>query len=455
MNVKAKKNKYKDFQYKCEVKRLLEINLSKRDNLKIDKIYKNYLALNCIHTYEYIIKDLYILLEKQRLSTSQVATIYGVTPRSIQKWIKELGIRSNSKKNKQQIEINKTSNLIDSDKIINSNSELISNKFGIEILKFENLPQSCIDFFNYLDTIKGKSNNTIEGYKIDLTLFFRFLKIYKGLVFDKNLEFEEIDISDIDNSFIKRITLTDIYAFLSYVERNRNNGNYTRARKVATLKSYFKFISAKAKIITENPTLDLESPKINKRHPVYLTLEESITLLNSLDKKDKNYLRDYCILFLFLNCGMRLSELCNIETDKIKGDIITIIGKGNKERTIYLNDACISAINNYMTIRDDSKASVEAKKYLFLSSHHKVINKRTVELMVKKHIKNCGLNYEKISPHKLRHTAATLMYKHGNVDIRSLQSILGHENISTTQIYTHVDNETLRDAANSNPLSNL
>ncbi|MGL4948776.1 MAG: tyrosine recombinase XerC [Anaeroplasmataceae bacterium] len=318
-----------------------------------------------------------------------------------------------------------------------------------------NLPESVIDFLNYLETIKGKSFNTIEGYKVDLTMFFRFLKVYKGFVLDNTLSFEEIDISDIDSSFIKSVKLTDLYAFLSYSEKQRNNGTHARARKVATLKSYFKFLQGKARIIDENPTLDLESPKINKRQPIYLTLDESVNLLQSLDHENKNFHRDYCILTLFLNCGMRLSELCSIKTDKIKGDILTIIGKGNKERTVYLNDACIRAIESYMAVRDDSKASISDKKYLLLSSHNKPINKRTVEILVKKHVNNSGMVNEKYTPHKLRHTAATLMYKHGNVDIRSLQSILGHENISTTQIYTHVDDETLRNAASANPLAKI
>lgn len=208
-------------------------------------------------------------------------------------------------------------------------------------------------------------------------------------------------------------------------------------------------------MITENPALELESPKINKRHPVYLTLNQSIHLLESLNKNDKNYSRDYCILMFFLNCGMRLSELCSIQIDKIRDDTLTIIGKGNKERTVYLNDACLKALANYLNVRDDSKALPDNKKFLFLSSRNVPINKRTVEIMIKKHITNAGLTDDKYTPHKLRHTAATLMYKYGNVDIRSLQSILGHTNISTTQIYTHVDDDSLRDAVKSNPLSKL
>ncbi|MGL4731932.1 MAG: tyrosine recombinase XerC [Clostridium sp.] len=312
-----------------------------------------------------------------------------------------------------------------------------------------------VDFINYLETIKGKSPNTIIGYKGDLILFFRFIKIYKGIPIDDNLEFSQIPINDIDVDIIKSIKLTDLYAFISFLERQRDNGTYARARKVATLKSFFKFLTGKAKIIIDNPTLELESPKISKRHPIYLTLDESIELLSSLDRSDKNFYRDYAILTLFLNCGMRLSELCSIEIDNIKDDTLSIIGKGNKERTVYLNDACLKAIDKYLGSRDDSNVLDDDKKFLFLSSRNKVINKRTVELLVKKHIKKANIRDGKFTPHKLRHTAATLMYKHGNVDIRSLQSILGHENISTTQIYTHIDDDTLRNAAKSNPLANI
>ncbi|NRT87590.1 tyrosine recombinase XerC [Clostridium beijerinckii] len=328
-------------------------------------------------------------------------------------------------------------------------------KYDIQVLKNNNLPESLVDFLNYLETIKSTSINTIDGYRIDLTIFFRFMMIYKGKVNSDSVEFEDIDISIIDDEFLRGIKLRDLYAFLSFTEKYRDNSSYARARKVATLKSFFKFLFGKAKVITENPALELESPKINKRHPVYLTLNQSIHLLESLNKNDKNYSRDYCILMFFLNCGMRLSELCSIQIDKIRDDTLTIIGKGNKERTVYLNDACLKALANYLKVRDDSKALPDNKKFLFLSSRNVPINKRTVEIMIKKHITNAGLTDDKYTPHKLRHTAATLMYKYGNVDIRSLQSILGHTNISTTQIYTHVDDDSLRDAVKSNPLSKL
>ncbi|GKU24720.1 tyrosine recombinase XerC [Clostridium folliculivorans] len=328
-------------------------------------------------------------------------------------------------------------------------------KYDIKAIQaYNNLPNSVIDFLNYLETIKGKSERTIAGYKFDLTVFFRFIKLYKGLC-NSEIDFNEIPLTDIDENFLRTIKLTDLYAFMSFVEKQRINGTYARARKVAALKSYFKFISTKAKILTEDPTVELETPKISKRHPVYLTLDQSINLLNSLDQKNKNYLRDYCILTLFLNCGLRLSELCNIQIDKIKNDTLTIIGKGNKERTVYLNEASLDSIQKYIAARDSSKCDAENKRFLFLSSRNKKIDKRTVEILVKKHITNSGLTQDKYTPHKLRHTAATLMYKYGNVDIRSLQQILGHESVSTTQIYTHIDDEGLREAVNSNPLSKI
>lgn len=454
--LRTKTYKYKDFTYTEDIKNLLNVELSNKDKKKLHSVYSNYYNLGVERGYEYIIEDLFKLTEIHKLSTSQLSEIYDTGIRNVQIWLKELGINRSIKKAKKINKKNSKLNLeLNSVENLNSNSTSIQSKYGIEQVQIKNLPESVIDFLNYLETIKGKSLNTIKGYEIDLTLFFRFLKVYKGLITDDSLEFSEINIRDIDNSFIRKIKLTDLYAFLSFTEKQRENGNYARARKVAALKSYFKFLQGKAKIIDDNPTLELESPKINKRHPVYLTLDESINLLSSLDKDNKNFYRDYCILTLFLNCGMRLSELCSIKLDKIKGDTLTIIGKGNKERTVYLNEACLKAINNYLAVRDASKCTVEDKEYLLLSSRFKPINKRTVELLVKKHILNSGLSNEKYTPHKLRHTAATLMYKHGNVDIRSLQSILGHENISTTQIYTHIDDETLRDAVKSNPLSKL
>ncbi|MEY8762813.1 MULTISPECIES: tyrosine recombinase XerC [Clostridium] len=312
------------------------------------------------------------------------------------------------------------------------------------------LPRCLNDFLNYLGTIRGKSKNTLNGYKIDLTMFFRFLKLYKGLI-NGDYEFKKININDIDENFVRHISLSDLFAFISFVENYRNNGDCSRARKVAAIKSFFKYLYSKAKIIDENPALELESPKISQKNPIYLSLEESKELLRAVDGKFKK--RDYCIITFFLNCGMRLSELCGINISNIKEDTLTVIGKGSKERTIYLNKACRRALKNYLEERSKYHDKIKNRDALFISRNYNRINKRTVELMLKKYLKKAGLDSRKYTPHKLRHTAATLMYKYGNVDIRSLQKILGHENVSTTQIYTHVDDEELRKAVKSNPLS--
>ena len=444
-------NQFENFKYSQEIKELLNINLSNDDLNNLDHIYNYYDSQNIQRDYEDLIEDIYIFIFKRKLSITQLAEIYKVNQRIIKRWLKELGMD-------KLLEVEKGVDSVEKSNFKNNESDelLKKNKLKFDFLEKSKHPKRVIEFLNYLENVKGKSINTIKGYSVDLGLFFKFLKVYKGLENNIELEkIEEVEISDLGDNFIKDITLSDIYAFLAFLEKVRNNSAYARARKVATLKSFFKFLNSKIKLIDENPTVELESPKINKRHPVYLTLDQSITVLNSMDKENKNYYRDYCILTLFLNCGMRLSELCNIEIEKIKGDTLTIIGKGNKERTVYLNEASIAAIENYLKNRNDSKATEEAKKYLFLSSKYRPINKRSVEILVKKHIENAGFKDQKYTPHKLRHTAATLMYKYGNVDIRSLQNILGHENISTTQIYTHVDDETLREAVKTNPLANI
>ena len=444
-------NQFENFQYSQETKELLNINLSNDDLNNLDHIYNYYDSQNIQRNYEDLIEDIYIFIFKRNLSITQLSKIYKVNQRIIKRWLKELGMD-------KLLEVEKGVDSVEKSNFKNNESDelLKKNKLKFDFLEKSKHPKRVIEFLNYLENVKGKSINTIKGYSVDLGLFFKFLKVYKGLENNIELEkIEEVEIFDLGDNFIKDISLSDIYAFLAFLEKVRNNSAYARARKVATLKSFFKFLNSKIKLIDENPTVELESPKINKRHPVYLTLDQSITVLNSMDKENKNYYRDYCILTLFLNCGMRLSELCNIEIEKIKGDTLTIIGKGNKERTVYLNDASIAAIENYLKNRNDLKATEEAKKYLFLSSKYRPINKRSVEILVKKHIENAGFKDQKYTPHKLRHTAATLMYKYGNVDIRSLQNILGHENISTTQIYTHVDDETFREAVKTNPLANI
>lgn len=304
------------------------------------------------------------------------------------------------------------------------------------------------DFISYMETIKGKSKNTAKEYYFDLRLFLRFLKVQKKLL-RENKEFDEIEISDMTIEHIRTVTLSDLYSFMTYLSRERDNNASARARKVASLKSFFNYLTSKAKLLDVNPAAELESPKIMKRLPRYLNVDESKKLLNSVEGENKE--RDYAIITLFLNCGLRLSELVGININKLKDETLTVIGKGDKERTIYLNKACQKAISAYMEKRP--RDGVKDRNALFLSERKQRISAKTVQYIVKKYIKSSGLDPERYSTHKLRHTAATLMYKHGKVDIRALQEILGHESISTTEIYTHLDNQQLKNAVDSNPLS--
>jgi len=312
------------------------------------------------------------------------------------------------------------------------------------------MPPVLSDFLSYMQTIKGKSINTVQVYFYDLRVFLRFMKLHRNLV-DKKTEFSEIQITDIDIPFIRSITLSDLYAFMAFVSNDRDNSSYARARKVASLKSFFKYLTYKAKVIDTNPAAELDSPKILKRLPRYLNIEESKQLLNSVNGQFSE--RDYAILTIFLNCGLRLSELVGINLNNIKGNVLSVIGKGDKERSVPLNNACIKALEDYLKVRP--KNAVKDRNALFLSERKQRISKESVQKIVKKYIKAAGLDPERYSTHKLRHTAATLMYKYGNVDIRSLQELLGHESISTTQIYTHLDSSQLRDAVNSNPLADF
>lgn len=310
------------------------------------------------------------------------------------------------------------------------------------------LPVLVDDFLNYMETIRGKSKNTVISYGYDLALFFKFIKIRRNIV-PADADLDEIEIADIDEYIIRTINLSDLYSFLSFAANQRDNKNHARARKVACLRSFFKYLQGKAKVIDDNPALDLEPPKINSRHPIHLTLDESKQLLSSVEGENKE--RDYAIITLFLNCGLRLSELVGIDINRISGDTLTVIGKGNKERTVYLNNACLHSIESYLNVRPVD--GVKDKNALFLSERKQRISKRSIQYLVKKYIGASDLDTDRYSTHKLRHTAATLMYKYGNVDIRALQHILGHENISTTQIYTHIDDDRLRNAVKSNPLS--
>ena len=319
------------------------------------------------------------------------------------------------------------------------------------IKEYSDLPDIAIEFLDYMLTMKNRSPKTISEYHYDLRTFFRYIKVTKHHADEE--KFDVLPVNDITLDDIKSVDLTDLYSFMSYVSRNHNNKAVTRARKVACLKSFYKYLYSKLKIIEYNPAAELDSPKLVKRLPKYLKLEESVKLLESVDGK-KNVARDYAILVLFMNCGLRLSELVGINISNIRGDTLTVIGKGNKERTVYLNQACQDAIAAYIVERNKMKV-IKDPKALFLSERKVRISPKTVQYLIKKYIQAAGLDPDKYSPHKLRHTAATLMYKYGHVDIRALQAILGHESIATTEIYTHVDEDQLRNAVKSNPLSSI
>ncbi|WP_295585193.1 tyrosine recombinase XerC [uncultured Oscillibacter sp.] len=319
-------------------------------------------------------------------------------------------------------------------------------------------PQILRDFLSYHETVKAHSRRTVDEYYLDLRNFFRYIKqIRDPALADKSLD--EIDIMDVDLPFVASITLTDIYGYMTYLSRDRiqnqnsRNPEYgltpaSRARKIATIRSFYNYLTNKMHLLRENPVKDIDSPKLQKSLPKYLTLEESVHLLGSVDGKNQE--RDYCILTLFLNCGLRISELVGLNLQDIQEDALRVLGKGNKVRIIYLNEACQSALRQYLAVRRPIRGRDE--NALFLSSQNERISRSTVHAMVKKRLSEAGLDSRQYSSHKLRHTAATLMLQNG-VDVRAVQEVLGHDHLNTTEIYTHIDNEGLRIAAKANPLS--
>ncbi|MFT8889961.1 MAG: tyrosine recombinase XerC [Ethanoligenens sp.] len=312
------------------------------------------------------------------------------------------------------------------------------------------LPKSVKDFLVYMETIKGKSPNTVREYANDLRTFFRFIKQMRSLV-PKEMPFAEITIDDVDLSFLASITLADIYEYLYYITNERKNGAATRSRKVSSLRSFYNYLCERTGVLHENPTRNLEAPKPKKSLPKYLTLEESMEFLNDIGGEFAT--RDYCIMTLFLNCGMRLSELVGLNLSDIRSSTMTVTGKGNKQRTIYLNEACLQALETYLKQRPCD--SVKDRDALFLSKRLQRISPKTVQWIVQKNLERAGLGNRGLSTHKLRHTAATLLYQHGGVDVRVLQEILGHENLNTTEIYTHLSDKQLQDAADHSPLAHF
>lgn len=323
--------------------------------------------------------------------------------------------------------------------------------------QYSDCPQILREFLSYHETIKGQSQKTIHEYYLDLRMFLRFMKLVKNEM-PYNTDLNSISIKDVDLDFIKMITITDIFDFLSYLANDRKPdecsdsgiGGAARARKLSAIKSFYKYLTVRTKQLTENPVKEIEYPKIRKALPKYLTLEESKRLLSSVS--GVNAKRDFAILMLFLNCGIRRSELVNLNLSDVYDDRIRVIGKGNKERIVYFGSACKAAIDAYLPERN--KKVLSDNRALFGSRDNNRISVAAVHRLVKKHMLAAGLDPNQYSAHKLRHTAATLMISNG-VDIKTVQEVLGHEHLNTTEIYTHIENTELKIAAEANPLSHI
>ena len=318
--------------------------------------------------------------------------------------------------------------------------------------QYYDCPQVLKNFLNYHETIKGQSKLTVSEYYLDLRMFLRFMKLMRNeMPLDTPLE--DIPIKDIDEKFLESITTSEVLDFLSYLSSERSEHGIeasARARKLSAIKSFYKYLTVRTKLIQENPVADLEYPKLRKSLPKYLTMEQSAALLQAVS--GPNAKRDYAILMLFLNCGIRRSELVNLNITDVYEDRIRVVGKGNKERFVYFGTPCRKAIDAYLPERN--KKILTDNKALFGSRNSNRISTDAVHRLVKKALMQAGLDSTQYSAHKLRHTAATMMLS-GGVDVKTVQEVLGHENLNTTQIYTHIENSELKLAAQANPLSKL
>lgn len=326
--------------------------------------------------------------------------------------------------------------------------------------KYTDCPQVLREFLIYHENIKGQSQLTIQEYYLDLRMFLRFIKLMRNDM-PVSTRLEDIDIQDISLSFIEEIDTSDVFDFLSYLSNDRaiNPGaaapDYgiapaARARKLSAIKSFYKYLTVRTKQLQENPVQDLEYPKLRKSLPKYLTLEQSSALLQAVSGQNEK--RDYAILMLFLNCGIRRSELVGLNLSDVYEDRIRVVGKGNKERFVYFGAACRKAIDAYLEERN--KRILTDNRALFGSRNGNRISTDAVHRLVKKALLQAGLDSTQYSAHKLRHTAATMMLS-GGVDVKTVQEVLGHENLNTTQIYTHIESTELKIAAEANPLSKL
>jgi len=326
--------------------------------------------------------------------------------------------------------------------------------------RYTDCPQILREFLAYHETIKGQSPKTIQEYYLDLRMFLRYMVLIKNEMSYKT-KLEEISIHHVDLEFMRSITTAEIFDYLSYLANDRVKfedtaseslgiGSAARARKLSTVKSFYKYLTVRTKQLTENPVKDMEFPKLRKSLPKYLTLEESSRLLQAVD--GPNAARDLAILMIFLNCGIRRSELVGLNLTDVYEDRIRVVGKGNKERIVYMGAACRRAIDAYLVERN--KIILSDNRALFGSRDKHRISESAVHRLVKKHLMAAGLDPNQFSAHKLRHTAATLMLANG-VDVKSVQEVLGHENLNTTQIYTHIENTELKIAAEANPISKI
>ncbi len=309
----------------------------------------------------------------------------------------------------------------------------------------KNHSQLVRNFLSHKLTIEGKSPLTVKEYAYDLQTFFRYLVKQKET---PETPLEEVCVSHVDLDFIRAIEIADIYEYLMYLSKEKGNGVKSRARKLSAIKSFYKYLTVKMHLLDENIAKDLEMPKMPKTLPRYLELEEAKQLLNSVSGKQKE--RDYLMLTILLNCGLRVSELQNIRLSHIRGNTLTVTGKGNKERQLFLNDATKKALEDYLAVRPHGQSD-----YLLLSSRQTPISVAGIQYTMKNLFRKAGLDATKLSTHKLRHTAATLMYKHGKVDIKTLQKVLGHEHLNTTEIYTHTDDTLVKEAIDLNPLAHF
>lgn len=323
---------------------------------------------------------------------------------------------------------------------------------------YQDCPQVLREFLSYHETIKGQSKRTVSEYYLDIRMFLRFVKLMRNELL-VNTPLEDIPIKDVDLDFVRSISSTEVFDFLSFLANDRvpegshddpGIGSAARARKLSAIKSFYNFLSVSTKQIKENPVKDIEFPKIRRSLPKYLTLEESTTLLKSVS--GPNQKRDFAILMLFLNCGIRRSELVGLNLTDVYDDRIRVVGKGNKERIVYMGASCRKAIDEYLVERN--KIVLSDNRALFGSRDKNRISVTAVHRLVKKHLLEAGMDSTQFSAHKLRHTAATLMLSNG-VDLKTLQEVLGHENLNTTQIYTHVESTELKIAAEANPLSKI